>query len=307
MALVNKIKREINAKLVFFGPGLSGKTTNLNHIYSKLKPEFRGKLKSMNIQNDKMLFFDFTPPGDGKVNGYSVRFHIYTIKGETKSSSPWKMVLKGADGVVFVADSAPDRMTANRESLRNLAEYLGAYGQNPEDIPLVFEYNKRDRVDAVPLEDLQRMLNPGNLPGFPATASNGDGVLNALLALVRMVLKKLRETGLELEAGVEKLQGVSEQVAVESLQAQVQAQVEQEGKSFAYEDEVTTVSLAEEEIAAEPEASIVAAPSIHGDEPEVSLHGDVEMVAPGRLRLPITIKYAGREKTIALNLTVSLD
>jgi len=305
MALVNKIKREINAKLVFFGPGLSGKTTNLNHIYSKLKPEFRGKLKSMNIQNDKMLFFDFTPPGDGKVNGYSVRFHIYTIKGETKSSSPWKMVLKGADGVVFVADSAPDRMTANRESLKNLAEYLGAYGQDAADIPVVFEYNKRDRVDAVPHEDLQRMLNPGNLPNFPATASRGDGVLNALLALVRIVLKKLRETGLDLEEGVEKLQGVSEQVAAGSAAAQVQ--VEQAGKSFADEDEVTTVSLLEEEIAAEPEAAIITAPTIHDDEPEVSLHGDVEMVAPGRLRLPITIKYAGREKTIALNLTVSFD
>lgn len=305
MALVNKIKREINAKLVFFGPGLSGKTTNLNHIYSKLKPEFRGKLKSMNIQNDKMLFFDFTPPGDGTVNGYSVRFHLYTLKGDTKGSSPWKMVLKGADGVVFVADSAPDRLTANRESLKNLAEYLGAYGQDAADIPVVFEYNKRDCIDAVPLEDLQRMLNPGNLPGFPATASRGEGVLNALLALVRIVLKKLRETGLELEESVEKLQGVSEQVAADSLHAQTQ--VEQAGKSFADEDEVTTVSLAEEEIAVEPEAAVVTAPSIHGEEPEVSFNGDVEMVAPGRLRLPITIKYAGGEKTIALNLTVSLD
>lgn len=305
MALVNKIKREINAKLVFFGPGLSGKTTNLNHIYSKLKPECRGKLKSMNIQNDKMLFFDFTPPGDGKVNGYSVRFHIYTIKGETKSPSPWKMVLKGVDGVVFVADSAPERMTANLDSLNNLAEHLRAYGQDPADIPVVFEYNKRDRIDAVPLEDLQRMLNPGNLPNVPATASRGDGVLNTLLALVRIVLKKLRETGLDLEEGVEKLQGGGVLVAADS--AEVQAQVEPEGNSFANEDEVTTVSLAEEEIASEPEAAAVATTSIPAEEPEVSFNGDVEIVAPGRLRLPITIKYAGREKSIALNLTVSLD
>ena len=164
MALINKIKREINAKLIYFGPGLSGKTTNLNHIYSKLKPEFRGKLKLMNIQNDKMLFFDFTPPGDGKMNGYNVRLHIYTIKEGGNAVPPWKMVLKGADGVVFVADSSPERMAANQESLQSLGKYLAAHGQSLADIPLVFAYNKRDRVDAVPpgpAEKAERLRDDG--------------------------------------------------------------------------------------------------------------------------------------------------
>ena len=303
MALVNRIKREINAKLVFFGPAQSGKSTNLNLIYSKLKSEFRGKLKSMNIQGDRMLFFDFTPPGNGNVNGFNVRFHIYTIKGEAKGVSSWKMVLKGADGVLFVADSAPDRMAANRESLKNLAEQLGAHGQNLADIPVVFEYNRRDRIDAVPVEDMQRILNPGNFPHFSATASRGEGVLNALLSLVRTVLKRLRETGLELEECVE-TRGVGERAAEELAESQVM--VEPVADAIA-DEEVTTSLLAEEEFAAGPEAAIVAAPSIHGEEPEVSLNGEVEMVAPGRLRLPITIKYAGKEKTIALNLTVGLD
>ena len=167
MALVNNSKREINAKLVYYGPGLSGKTTSLKHIYGKLKPEFRGKLKSMNVQGDKMFFFDFTPPGDGNVNGYNVRLHIYTLRGEPAGPAPWKMVLKGVDGIVFVADSSPERMETNCESLQHLDEYLLAHGQSVANIPLVYAYNKRDRNDALPVEDLQRKLNPRNCPSIP--------------------------------------------------------------------------------------------------------------------------------------------
>jgi uncharacterized protein len=205
MALINKVKREINAKLVYFGPGLSGKTTNLNLIYGKLKPDFRGKLKTMSIQKDKMLFFDFTPPGDGNVDGYSVRFHIYTIKGEATGASPWKMVLKGADGVVFVADSAQERLAANLDSLQNLDDYLAGAGQSLTDIPVIFEYNKRDSVNAVSLDELQSLLNPGNFPHFLATASRGEGVLNTLMAMIKIVLKKLRNSGLNLEEVSEEL------------------------------------------------------------------------------------------------------
>jgi len=305
MALVNKVKREINAKLVYFGPGLSGKTTNLNLIYGKLKPDFRGKLKTMSIQNDKMLFFDFTPPGDGNVKGYSVRFHVYTIKGEASGASPWKMVLKGADGVVFVADSAPERLAANQESLQNLNEYLSSSGQSLNDIPVIFEYNKRDHVNAVPLDELQSLLNPGNLPHFQAMASRGEGVLNTLLAMIKMVLKKLRDSGLDLDEVGEELRSSREQSAAEFVQAR--PEVEREEYAFAAEEVVTAASLAEEGLDVEAEAGTFAEPSRHADEPEVMLQGDVEMIAPGRLRLPLIIKYAGGEKKVVLSLSVSLD
>jgi uncharacterized protein len=305
MALINKVKREINAKLVYFGPGLSGKTTNLNLIYAKLKPEFRGKLKTMSIQNDKMLFFDFTPPGDGNVSGYNVRFHVYTIKGEATGASPWKMVLKGADGVVFVADSAPERLAANQESLQNLDEYLGSSGQSLTDVPVIFEYNKRDSVNAVPLDELQSLLNPGNFPHFQATASRGEGVLNTLLAMIKMVLKKLRDSGLELVEVGEELRSSREEAAAESAQAR--PELEQEEYAFAAEEVVTAASLAEEGLDVEAAAETHAEPSRLADEPEVMLQGDVEMIAPGRLRLPLIIRYAGGEKRVALNLSVSLD
>lgn len=278
MALVNNNKREINAKLVYFGPGLSGKTTSLNHVYGKLKPEFRGQLKTMNVQSDRMFFFDFTPPGDANVNGFSVRLHIYTLKGEPAGPAPWKMVLKGVDGIVFVADSAPDRMAANRESLQSLDQHLKSFGQSLADIPLVFAYNKRDRADAVPMEDMQRLLNSLNRPAVPVVASKGDGVLNALLTLVKMVLKKLRETGTDT--------GLSPQPAV--------SEVADEALEYTVEEELET----------ETEA-VSLSPLPEGGEPEVAFAGQVQVLGGGSLRVPLVISYAGGEKTVTLELKLS--
>src|SRR5512136_114758 len=156
MALVNHAKGEINAKLVFYGPGLSGKSTNLNFIYRKLKPEHRGKLKAMNIEKERMLFFDFSPSGQGKVGTYNVRFHIYSITGEAANSTAWKMVLKGADGMVFVADSAPERLEANLESLNDLQKNLNTYGKSISELSGVLQCNKRDLPAALPLEEMQK-------------------------------------------------------------------------------------------------------------------------------------------------------
>ncbi|GAB7027522.1 GTP-binding protein [Geotalea toluenoxydans] len=280
MALVNNNKREINAKLVYYGPGLSGKTTNLNHVYAKLKPEFRGQLKTMNVQADKMYFFDFTPPGDANVNGYNVRLHIYTLKGEPAGPAPWKMVLKGVDGIVFVADSAPERMAANRESLQNLDEYLRGFGQSISDIPLVFAYNKRDCADAAPVEEMQRMLNSRNRPGVPVTANKGEGVLNALLTLVKMVLKKLRE------------EGTGEKNIYEpALQQSIGAQGDEDISRYAVEDELVTETGT---------GSLL--PASEGAEPEISFFGNAEILGNGHMRLPLVISYGGREKTVTLDL-----
>src|SRR5690349_3874680 len=149
MALVNQAKREINAKIVYFGPGLAGKSTNLRHIYGKLKPEFRANLKGMQVKDARMLFFDFTPPGDSSVHGCKVRFHVYAISGEPSEPAVWKMVLKGVDGVVFVADSAMDRVGANRTALEQLSGYLSGYGLSLASLPVVFQYNKTDLPDAL--------------------------------------------------------------------------------------------------------------------------------------------------------------
>jgi len=173
MAMVNQAKREINAKIVFFGPGLAGKATNLKHVYNKLKPEFRGAMKAMNVQDARMLFFDFTPPGDGNILGFRVRFHVYTVSGHVVDPAAWKMVLKGVDGVVFVADSAPQRQAANRESLDNLEAFLKGYGQSLTSVPVMFQFNKSDLPDALEVSELERMLNPSRLPSFKASSQSG--------------------------------------------------------------------------------------------------------------------------------------
>ena len=208
MALVNQGKREINAKIVIFGPESAGKATNLKYVFGKLKPEFRGTLKSMNVQDARMLFFDFTPPGDGNLHGFRVRIHVYTISGRVADPAVWKMVLKGVDGIVFVADRSPGRRQANRDSLDNLAAYLNGYGQSLSLVPSVFQFNKSDLPDALDAVEMEANLNPGRLPFFKASSRSGEGVLQTLLSLVKSVLAGLRGKGLEGVGGGEVLQGM---------------------------------------------------------------------------------------------------
>ncbi len=189
MALINHAKREINAKIVYVGPNLSGKTTILQHIYRKLKPEFRGKIKSMNLQNDKMMFFDFQPAQQRELDGYRVKFHVYTLVGNVSQSSSWKMVIKGADGVVFVADSSSNRVIANVECFQNLKEILCSYSLN--DIPIVLQCNKRDLPDVLPLEDMSLTLTGEATPVFPSIASKGEGVLEGIFSLTKNILNHI--------------------------------------------------------------------------------------------------------------------
>lgn len=194
MALVNYAKREINAKIVFYGPGLCGETTNIKYIHEKLRPDTRGKLLSLATETDRTLFFDFLPVDLGEIKGYQTRFHLYTVPGQVFYNSTRKMVLKGADGVVFVADSQRDMLPANLESLANLRENLTEQGKNIDDIPMVIQYNKRDLPSAMPLEELDRALNPRKLPTFPACAHDGTGVLSTLSSLAKMILFRMRES-----------------------------------------------------------------------------------------------------------------
>lgn len=192
MSTVNVMAREISAKVVFYGPGLSGKTTTLKRIYDSIKPSLRGELMSLPTEADRTLFFDFLPVRVERVGEYSVRLALYTVPGQVFYNATRKLVLQGADGVVFVADSNPGAMDSNRESMANLEENLAEHGIRLEQFPLVVQYNKRDLPEPVPLSQMRAELNPRGVPDFETCATSGQGVLDAMKALIRLVIKDLR-------------------------------------------------------------------------------------------------------------------
>jgi len=194
MALINYANKEINAKIVYYGPGLSGKTTNIQFIHSKLKPEHRGKLITLPTQTDRTLFFDFLPVEIPNVKGFTTRFHLYTVPGQVFYNATRKMVLKGVDGVVFVADSQSEKLDDNVESLKNLDENLQEYGKSIKALPLVIQFNKRDLKNISNVGDLTKRLNPWGYPSFEAIATEGKGVMETLAAISRLVLKHLKES-----------------------------------------------------------------------------------------------------------------
>ncbi len=191
MSMINYASREINCKLVYYGPGLGGKTTNIEYVYNKVSPDTRGKLISLATEQERTLFFDFLPVDLGAIRGFKTRFHLYTVPGQVYYNASRRLILKGVDGVVFVADSQPERMDANVASMQNLYENLAEYGYDPLTLPLVIQYNKRDLPTAVPVQELRAQLNPDNLPDFEACAINGDGVFDTLKSVSKLVLKTL--------------------------------------------------------------------------------------------------------------------
>ncbi len=193
MALFNYTSREINAKIVYYGPGLSGKTTNIKHVYEKIVPEKKGKLITLPTYGDRTLFFDFFPLEAGEIKGYKIRFHLYTVPGQVFYNATRKLVLKGADGVVFVADSQEDMRDSNLESINNLRRNLADHSINLDDFPFVIQYNKKDLPKVLSVEALNKMLNPRGVPSFPASAATGEGVLETLTSISRLVLADLKE------------------------------------------------------------------------------------------------------------------
>jgi len=224
MSMINYASREINCKIVYYGPGLGGKTTNLEFIYGKVAPDTRGKLISLATETERTLFFDFLPVDLGDIRGFRTRFHLYTVPGQVYYNASRKLILKGVDGVVFVADSQVDRAEANQESMQNLYDNMVEHGYDLTRIPFVVQYNKRDLPNAATLDELQAMLNPGwevedpsrrkvaanpfrpgemlverlptgewweRVPSFEAVASSGDGVFDTLKAVSKLVLRSL--------------------------------------------------------------------------------------------------------------------
>ncbi|HET6669272.1 MAG TPA: GTPase domain-containing protein [Pyrinomonadaceae bacterium] len=193
MTFINYASREINCKIVYYGPGLCGKTTNLQYIFDSTAPQARGKLISLATETDRTLFFDFMPLELGTVRGFKTRFHLYTVPGQVFYDASRKLILKGVDGVVFVADSQEERMDANVESLYNLEENLRAQGYDPEKIPYVLQLNKRDLPNVLPIEEITAELRRNGEPVIEAVASSGPGVFDTLKAVAKQVLTELRK------------------------------------------------------------------------------------------------------------------
>lgn len=192
MALINYASREINCKIVFYGTGLGGKTTNLEYIHKQLNPSIRGEMISLNTENERTLFFDFLPLDLGSVQGFKTKFSLYTVPGQVEYNASRKLILNGADGIVFVADSQNSKMEENEASLQNMIENLAEYGLTLQGVPWVLQYNKRDMPDAAPIEVLEAKLNPYGVPYFEAVAVEGRGVFATLKAISKEVLNRLR-------------------------------------------------------------------------------------------------------------------
>jgi signal recognition particle receptor subunit beta len=222
--MINYASREINCKIVYYGPGLGGKTTNLEHVYGKVSPDTRGKLISLATETERTLFFDFLPVDLGTIRGFRTRFHLYTVPGQVYYNASRKLILKGVDGVVFVADSQMERMEANVESMQNLYDNMTEHGYDITRMPFVIQYNKRDLPNAASVGELQAALNPGwevaeparqrpvpdpsrpgehlvaqlptgewveRAPYHEAVAVSGEGVFDTLKAVSKLVLKSL--------------------------------------------------------------------------------------------------------------------
>jgi len=191
MSMINYASREINCKIVYYGTGLGGKTTNLENVHSRIHPEQRGKMISLATEADRTLFFDFLPVDLGTIRGFKTRFHLYTVPGQVYYNASRKLILKNVDGIIFVADSQPHRAEANVEAMHNLYENLESYGYDLDQIPFAIQYNKRDLPGILPVSELRSGLNPSGVPDFEAIATRGEGVFETLGTVSRLVVKSL--------------------------------------------------------------------------------------------------------------------
>jgi signal recognition particle receptor subunit beta len=193
VSFINYSSREINCKIVYYGPGLCGKTTNLQYIYRRTNPQQKGKLISLATETERTLFFDFLPLALGDIKGFKIRFHLYTVPGQVFYAASRKLILKGVDGVVFVADSQIERMESNMESLDDLKINLAEQGYELEKLPYTIQYNKRDLPNIVPVEEMDKLLNPRKVQWFEGVAVTGKGVFETLKTVAKMVLFELKK------------------------------------------------------------------------------------------------------------------
>jgi signal recognition particle receptor subunit beta len=193
MASINYALKEISCKIVYYGPGMCGKTTNLQHIHQHTVADKRGNMVSLATPGERTLFFDFLPLEASQVHGFRTKFQVYTVPGQVMYNSTRKLVLRAVDGVIFVCDSQWEKMRENVESFRNLQENLASYGYSLETTPYVVQYNKRDLGNVAPVEYLQYAINPRQVPDFEAIAIRGDGVFDTLNCICTLVLSQMSQ------------------------------------------------------------------------------------------------------------------
>lgn len=291
MPVFNYAKKEVNLKIVYYGPGLSGKTTNLQSIHDGIKPGSKGKLVSLATQTDRTLFFDFMPMELGSFGGFRIRLHLYTVPGQVHYNATRKLVLKGVDGVVFVADSQRPMAEANLESFSNLEKNLRSYGKALEEIPHLIQANKRDLANILSMEEVASMLNRHDAPLTEAVASDGTGVIETLSEIVRMVMRGLREqlyTPQNERASGEKVPEKEVAPLIQESEPEPEAELkpesEPEGEAEPEEEpELVSQLLPDRELATfeEPESVLDAeAKQEDNGEPD-TLHGTDSEVRPG--------------------------
>ena len=192
MSFVNYVTKEVNCKIVYYGPGLGGKTTIIQYVYQKTSGDSKGNIISLNTENERTLFFDFLPLDLGEIRGFKTRFHLYTVPGQVFYEASRKLILRGVDGIIFVADSQVERMESNIESLKSLEKNLVDQGYDIEKVPLVMQWNKRDLPNITSVKDLRQALNKWSVPEFEATAIKGAGVFDTLKTISKLVLMNLK-------------------------------------------------------------------------------------------------------------------
>jgi signal recognition particle receptor subunit beta len=192
MSLVNYHTKEINCKIVYYGPGLGGKTTNIQWVYQKTATTNKSQMVTLNTENERTLFFDFLPLDLGEIRGFKTRFHLYTVPGQVFYEASRKLILRGVDGIVFVADSQVEKMEANLESWQSLEKNLSQQGYDITKLPLVMQWNKRDLPNVVPVDELEKKCNPRKARSFEASAIRGVGVFETLKQVSKMVLLNIK-------------------------------------------------------------------------------------------------------------------
>lgn len=192
MSFVNYHTKEVNCKIVYYGPGLGGKTTNIQHVYKRTAANHKGKMVTLNTENERTLFFDFLPLDLAEIRGFKTRMHLYTVPGQVIYEASRKLILRGVDGIVFVADSQVDKMEANMESFEGLKKNLTDQGYDIEKLPIVMQWNKRDLPNIVSVQDLEKKLNQYDFPSFEACALNGEGVFETLKSISKYVLLNIK-------------------------------------------------------------------------------------------------------------------
>lgn len=306
MAVINYLKKEISAKIVYYGPSLCGKTTNIQSIYTGIKPDQKGKLVSLATEADRTLFFDFLPIEIANVRGFKTRLHFYTVPGQVYYNSTRRAVLTGVDGLVFVADSQRDKMEENIESLNNLEENLNYYGKSIKTLPLVIQYNKRDLQDVISIAEMNQIMNPEGYPSTEAVATSGTGVLETLTLITKMVLQHI-EKGASPQQKKPQSGFQPARPATAGPDKEPPAAPKVSPVRAGAVDMSTERPIPEDLVDLEPEEPVQASAGFTGGRIRIVSTGTPSIISANAFNLPIKIKIENDDKIYIMDMAIKLD